>query len=128
MQQLSLTFEPGMAQRSRSLREHLATRIYAQGPARVATIIDCSPSHLSEKLAGIETSDGRRRYLSVDELEAYIAGTGDTTPILYLIDKFMRDPKAQQAEALQKLAELGALLPGLLAAAGMAPPTPKRGR
>lgn len=125
MQQLSLVFEPGLAKRSRSLREHLATRIYAHGLTAVAGKIDCSPSHLTEKLAG-SSSDGKPRCVSVDELERFIAETGDVSPVHYLIDKFLRDPSALQQEALAQLASLAETLPGLLAAAGLK--TTKRGR
>lgn len=118
MQQLSLTFEPGLAQRSRTLREHLATRIYATGLTWVAGKIDTSPSHLTEKLAGA-SSDGKPRCVTVDELENYVAQTGDVSPIFYLVDKYLRDPVAQQHEALAKLANLAELIPGLMAAAGL---------
>lgn len=125
MQQLSLSLEPGLAQRSRSLREHMAVRIYAYGHSDVAGIIDSSPSHLTEKLAGA-SKDGKPRHLSVDDLEAYIAGTGDLSPIHYLIDKYMRDPVALQQEALATLAKVADQLPGLLAAAGFNGAKPRR--
>lgn len=119
MQQLSLAFEPGLSQRSRSLREHTAARIYAQGIVAIAGKIDVSPSKLTEKLAGA-SSDGKPRCLTVDEFEQYIEKTGDLTPIYYLVDKFCRDPAVQQQEALAKLAVLADALPGLLAQAGIA--------
>lgn len=117
VQQLSLVFEPGLASRSRSLREHLGVRMYAYGLADVANLIDCSRSHLTEKIAGADTS-GKPRNLNVDDLEAYIAGSGDLSPIHYLIDKFMRDPTAVQAEAMAALAKIAEQLPALMAAAG----------
>lgn len=117
MQQLSLSLEPGLAERSRSLREHVAARIYAAGLVKTAGQIDSSPSHLTEKLAGA-SSDGKPRCLSVDELERYITATGDTSPILYLVAKYLRDPGVAQQEAVAKLAALAELVPGLLADAG----------
>lgn len=113
MKQMSLSFEPGLAQRHRSLVECVATGIYKRGLGRIAAMVDEAPSHLSAQLSG----DGRR--LAVDTLEAYIAKTGDLEPIYYLIDKFMQDPRATQQEALDKIASLADQLPALMAAAGL---------
>lgn len=124
MQQLSLTFEPGLAQRSRSLRDHLTTRVYNRGLVSVAGTMDLSPSKLTEKLAGSD-SGGKPRGMTVCELENYIAKTGDVSPVHYLVDKYLRDPAASQQEAIAKLASLADTLPALLAAAGF---NPKQGR
>lgn len=128
MQQMSLSFEPGLSARSRSLREHLATQVYQRGLTAVAGKIDLSPSKLTEKLAGAD-SGGKPRGLTVDELEAYIAATGDTSPVLYLIDKFLRDPTVQQQEALARFATALPALVALAEAAGLSMPTsPRRAR
>lgn len=129
MQQLSLTFEPGLAARSRYLREHLATRVYARGLVDVAGRMDLSPSKLTEKLAGCD-SGGKARGMTVDELETYIQKTGDISPVHYLVDKYLRDPAAAQQEAIAKLAALAESLPALMAAAGLgvSTPTARRGR
>lgn len=127
MQQLSLTFEPGLAQRSRYLREHLATRVYGRGLVDVAGRMDMSPSKLTEKLAGSD-SGGKSRGMTVDELETYIQKTGDISPVHYLVDKYLRDPVATQQEALAKIAQIADALPALMAAAGLATSAPKRGR
>jgi hypothetical protein len=119
MKQMSLTLEQGIGSRNRSLREHLATRIYAAGLVGVAGKLDLSGSKLSEKLAGTD-SGGKPRGMTVDELERYITVTGDVSPIHYLVDKFLQDPGVVQAEALAKLAMLAEQLPGLMAAAGLA--------
>src|SRR3546814_3284855 len=71
MRQLNITFEPGLSQRSRSVREHLATRVYARGLVETAGKMDLSPSKLTEKLAGSD-SGGKPRGLTIDELEAYL--------------------------------------------------------
>lgn len=125
MQQLSLTFEPGLAQRSRCLRDHLAARVYSRGLVDTAGKIDMAPSKLTEKLAGSD-SGGKSRGMTVDEFETYIQRTGDISPIHYLVDKYLRDPAVTQQEALAKLAGLAELIPGLMAAAGLQ--TAKRGR
>lgn len=115
--QLSLSFEPGLSDCHRSLREFLATRIYQRGVVGVAGKLDVSPSHLTEKLAGA-SSDGKPRCVTVDELETYIEKYQDLSPLHYLLDKFARDPKLAQAEALAKVAKTLDELPALLAKAG----------
>jgi len=117
VQQMSLAFEPGLSACHRSLREFLATRIYQRGLVAVAGKLDVSPSHLTEKLAGA-SSDGKARCVTVDELEAYVEKYQDLSPIYYLLDKFARDPKVSQAEALAKVAKALDELPALLSAAG----------
>lgn len=114
---MSLAFEAGLSDCHRSLREYLATRIYQRGVVGVAGKLDVSPSHLTEKLAGA-SSDGKPRCVTVDELEAYIEKYADLSPIYYLLDKFARDPKIAQAEALAKVAKALDELPALLARAG----------
>jgi len=125
MQQLNLTFEPGLAQRSRCLRDHMATKVYSRGLVETAGRMDLSPSKLTEKLAGVD-SGGKTRGMTVDELETYIDKTGDVSPVYYLVDKYLRDPAVTQQEALAKLAALADVLPALMAAAGL--PAAKRGR
>lgn len=127
MQQLSLTFEPGLAQRNRSLRDHMATRVYARGLVDVAGKIDLSPSKLTEKLAGAD-SGGKPRGMTIDELEIYIQRTGDVSPVHYLADKYLRDPEVAKQEALAKLASLAEVIPGLVAAAGLTVPSKGRAR
>lgn len=113
-QQLTLTLEAGVGTRYRSLKECVASGVFQRGVVAVAGKIDRSPSHLSEALSG-----GDRRKFDLDELERYLETTGDTTPIYYLVAKFLRDPEVSQREALAKLASLAELLPGLLAQAGL---------
>lgn len=125
MRQLSLTFEPGIGSRNRTLREHLAAAIYHRGLVRVAGEIDTAPSKLSEKLAGA-SSDGKVRAMSVDELERYIERSGDVSPVYYLVDKYLHDPEVAKAEALARVGALVEQLGPLLEAAGLA--TGKRSR
>lgn len=113
-QQMTLSFEPGLPARFRSLKECIAAGVYQRGVVAVAGKIDRQPSHVSEALSGSD-----RRKFDVDDLEQYIAATGDTQPILYMIAKYLRDPGVQQAEALAQLAEITKTLPALLAAAGV---------
>jgi hypothetical protein len=121
MTQLTLSLEPGIAARFRSLKEVVATGAYQRGVVAVAAKIDRQPSHLSEALSGSD-----RRKFDVDDLERYIETTGDTQPIFYLVAKFLRDPGVMQAEAVERLAEIAKQLPGLLAAVGA--PVSAKGR
>lgn len=119
MRQLSIMFAPGASQRSRSLREHIATQVYAgAGITTTAGRLDMSPSKLTEKLAGGDSS-GKPRGLTVDELEAYIAITGDKSPIYYLVEKYLQDPEVAQQEAMAKLLQHVESLAPLMAAAGL---------
>ena len=117
MQQLTLMLDPQL-QRSRSLRDHMATRVYQRGLVDVAGKMDLSPSKLTEKLAGSD-SGGKPRGMTIDELETYMQRTGDISPAHYLADKYLRDPAVAQQEALAKLAALAEVIPGLMAAAGL---------
>ncbi len=115
---MSLTLEAGISARNQSLREHMAQRIYSEGLTGIAGKIDLSPSRMSEKLAGGDSS-GKVRGLTIDEFERYIQRTGDVSPIHYLVEKYLHDPIAAQQEALARLAALSDQLPALLAAAGL---------
>ena|SRR5690242_8275519 len=115
--QLTLNFEPGLSARHPSLRACMAAGVYGIGLERVAVKVDESPSKLSEKLAG--GSGDRKRDVGLDMFEAYLDKSGDRQPILYLIDKYFRDPAAQQADALATLARLADTLPALLNQAGL---------
>ena len=118
--QMTLSFEPGLAERHLSLRDCMVQQVYQRGHGRVAASLDMAPSKLTEKLAGVDSS-GKPRGMSLDEFERYIEKSGDLTPIYYLLDKFARDPGVAQQEALARLATLAESLPALLAAAGIQP-------
>ena len=114
MKQLTLTFEPGVARRHRTLLACCAASVYRAGHGNVAQAIDMAPSNLSTALAG-----GDRKF-GVDHLEKFLDEFGDTEPIFYLVDKYLKgqggDGKervVQRAETLltelaQRLAELKA--------------------
>jgi hypothetical protein len=114
-EQLTLQLQPGLATRYRSAKEAMAAGVYQRGVVYVAGKIDRQPSHLSEALSGSD-----RRKLDLDEFERYVEETGDITPVLYLVDKFLRDPKARQQAAIEQLALLVAQVPGLAEQAGLA--------
>jgi hypothetical protein len=117
-QQLAIAYEAGLLDQHRSLKECVAACVYRQrgGITAVAGKLDMSPSHLSEVLAG---GGERHRKFDLDEFERYVATYGDTTPILYLVAKYLGQHGTDQAAAAQQLRAMLDQLPSLLAAAGV---------
>lgn len=105
--QLTLNFEPGLVERYGSLRECVATGVYQRGLKRVAIDLDQAPSNLS-----VQLSEDTSRHFSVDSLERYIEKTGDKTPVLYLVERFLapelQNKGIKQVEAMK--AQLQAML------------------
>lgn len=112
--QLTLSFEPGISERHLSLRDCIAAGIYQRGLGNVAIDLNKAPGNLS-----VELSEDPSRNFSVDNLERYVEKTGDTTPIYYLIDKFLNDHGQKQNAALAQLAPMLAQLAPLLKQAGL---------
>lgn len=115
-QQLTMNFEPGLAQKNKSLKGHVRERIYSSiKPLKtVAAGMDLSETELTRKLS-LNPNDTRD--LTCDDLEAYIADSGDVSPVYYLIEKFAISMEARQAYAV---AELAKALPAILALAKQA--------
>lgn len=115
--QLTLQLEAGLTQRYRNAREAVAQGTYQRGLKRVAADLDMAPGNLSVAL-----SDDGVRHLSLDAFERYLQTTGDLTPLYYLIERYLGDQGAAQAEAMDRvlrMAEQLEALPGILAAAGL---------
>lgn len=115
-----LTFQPAGRSKLALLREYRERRksaVSRNDDTLVSFVRDCvrrhplkqgeiarrmgySPSSLSRKLAQYP-DDGTR--FTLDDLEKYIEVTGDTAPILYLLNKYLPDEAAllAQIEALQ---------------------------
>jgi hypothetical protein len=111
--QLTLNFEPGLAERHRSLKACVRERVYGNGkPLKtIASEMDLSETELTRKLAD---NPNDTRELNCNDLEAYIQATGDVTPIYYLIEKFAVSTEFKKAYAA---AEIAKALPGILALA-----------
>ncbi len=118
-QQLTLSFEPGLVEIYPSLRECIATGVYQRGLGKVAIDLDCAPSNLSVQLSAQIDSDNKKRKFGVDDLERYIEKTGDTTPIYYLVEKFLHKAEAGHDAALAELAPQLAHFGALLKRAGL---------
>ena len=111
--QLTLNFEPGLAERNSTLKAHVRERIYSNAkPLKsIAAGMDLSETELTRKLS-LNPNDTRD--LSCCDLEAYIQDSGDVSPIYYLIEKYAVSVEAKQAYAA---AELAKVLPQILALA-----------
>jgi hypothetical protein len=109
--QLTLDFAPGMTERFTSLLDCVRQGAYThRNPLKtIAADMDMSQSDLSRKLAA--NPDDPRRF-SVDDLEAYLSGTGDMSPIYYLVEKYLTDSEAAQRRAMSELVKQ---LPEILA-------------
>lgn len=103
--QLTLQFEPGVHERYRSLRECVATGVYQRGLGNVAIDLDTAPSNLS-----VQLSEDPSRKFSVDALETYIEKTGDNTPVLYLVSKFLAPANQPAINAQALLDQMKALM------------------
>lgn len=120
--QLTMSFEPCLPERFATLREYVAHRVNVQTkPAKtIAADMDLSPSSLSRKLT---PGDGDTARFNLDDLERYLAVTGDVLPVVeYLLAKYA--PGAEEdrrTRALERVGDLLQGLPDLLAAAGLQP-------
>ena len=112
---LTLNFEPALPERFRTLRDFLAHRVQVQAkPAKtIAADMDMGASMLSRKLS---PGDGDTQRFNVDDLENYMAATGDTAAIEYLAAKFLCSDQSRKVRALARVESLSAELAGLVAA------------
>lgn len=109
-----LSFEPGLTERFRSLRECVATGIYQRGLTNVAPSLDKAPGNLS-----VELSEDPARKFGVESLELYIEKFDDLTPIYYLVEKFLHKHEAEHDAALAQIAPILQQLAPLLRKAGV---------
>ncbi|HTE16035.1 MAG TPA: hypothetical protein VK642_13240 [Burkholderiales bacterium] len=109
--QLTMNFEPGLAERHRSLKACVRERVYGNGkPLKtIASDMDLSETELTRKLAD---NPNDTREFNCNDLEAYITATGDVTPIYYLVEKFAVNADFKKSYAA---AELAKLLPSIVA-------------
>ena len=105
--QLTLNFEAGLTDLYATCREYIAARVHQIGKAQkvIAADMDYSPSDLSRKLA--QNPDDSRRF-TLDDLETYIEVTGDTQPIIFLVEKYLAVSKSNE-EIDAEIARLQAL-------------------
>lgn len=111
--QMTLDFQPGLAERHASALDCVRECVYTQrNPLKtIAADMDLSQSELSRKLSG--NSDDSRRF-TLDDLERFIAETGDVTPIYYLVEKYLEDDSVKQQRAMAELVKMAPQLAALL--------------
>jgi hypothetical protein len=105
--QLTLNFEPGMADRFENVRVFVQDRVRhsTKNQMLIAAEMDVSPSDLTRKLAENEND---HRAFKTSDLEKYIETQGDIKPILFLIEKYI---VPNQDDAIrEQIAELQARL------------------
>jgi hypothetical protein len=110
--QLTLSFEPALPDRFPTLRAYIAHRAsVCQKHMKVqAGDMDMAPSTLARKL---NPAEGDTQRLNCDDLEAWIASTGEAAAVIeYLAAKFMDSPDQRRARMLSKLE---GMVPELLA-------------
>lgn len=94
MEQLTLSFEPGISSKYSDLLECVTAGVYRIGLSKVAGKLDTAPSNLSAACSGA-------RHFGIDHLETYLDAFDDLDPVFYLIDKYLTDKSARdQAQAL----------------------------
>lgn len=117
--QLTLDFQPGLTELRTSCLDCVDAQIKTSGkPLKtIAADMDMSSSELSRKLAANKDDP---RHFTLSDLEKYLSSTGDTTPILYLAQKYCVSNDVKRNQALSALAGLAPQLQALLKAAGVA--------
>lgn len=114
MTQLTLNLDPASHERFPTLREFLAFRAQAcvAKPMKTqAADMDMAPSTLSRKL---NPADGDTQRFNLDDLEAWLASTGDAAAVVeYLAAKYLDNDRARQQRIAAKLE---AMLPDLVQA------------
>lgn len=113
--QLTLDLDPGLVDRWPTLLDCIRAQVYgARQPLKtIAADCDMSASELGRKISG--NPDDPRRF-SVEDLEAYVEGTGDVTPIQYLAAKYLQPDEVRQAHLVSEAARLLPELTRVLAA------------
>lgn len=101
VEQLTLSFEPGLSKKHRSIRDCLSTSIYKAGLERVAAKTDYASSNLSRAI-----SDDPGRKYDVNEMEAFFDKFGDYTAIWYLVDKYLVGNRTLSVEHLLAKADV----------------------
>lgn len=107
--QLTLNFEAGIAESYSTCREYVAARVHQQGRPQkaIAAEMDYAPSRLTRKLAQGPEDTAR---FTLDDLEKYIAVTGDKKPVFYLVEKYLAESDEQ--ELRRQIAQLESRLKG----------------
>lgn len=92
MEQITLNYDTALVDSYASCREFVAHRVHQQGRPQksIAADMDYSPSQLSRKLS--QSPDDSMRF-TLDDLERFMDETRDTSPVLYLVGKYLVGPQ-----------------------------------
>ena len=106
-QQITINFDAAPVDSYSTCREFIAALTHQQGRPQkaIAADMDYSPSQLSRKCS--QSLDDSMRF-TLDDLETFIRVTGDTTPVTYLVEKFLTDSKGEIDRLRARIAELEA--------------------
>jgi hypothetical protein len=117
--QLTLDFTPGLAELYTTALQCVDAQIKSSGkPLKtIAADMDLSTSELSRKLSN-NPEDPRN--FTLHDLESYIKATCDTTPVLYLVQKYCVDTQTKRDQATSALNAILPQVMALLKAAGQA--------
>jgi len=113
---LTVSFDRGLPEQFKSLREYIAFRVQEQrlNAANLAGKMDLSPSTLSRKL---NQNEGDTQRFNCDDLEAYIRETKDIGAVMaYLASKFVETPEARKDRALSRVEAASAAFEAAVAA------------
>lgn len=108
-----LSLEPGLAERFDSALDCVRAGVYSSHrPLKaIAAEMDTSVSTLSRKLAAHPDDP---RHFTLADLEQYVCATGDTTPISWLVARYMQPAADRRQQALDQLAALAPMLSALI--------------
>lgn len=117
MSQLTLNFDPALHERFTTLRAFVAYRAQA-GVAKPmkaqAADMDMAPSTLSRKL---NPAEGDTQRMNLDDLEAWLASTGDAAAVVeYLASKYLDNDQQREQRRQARIDGLLEMLSQELAA------------
>lgn len=128
MNQLPFDFQPGITARFPRWEDTFVSAVYScrKGLNGVAADLDMSPSELSKRLSH-HSDPNEPRPLRSQDIAGIIKSTGDMTPIYWLVEHFLSDPKAKQEQAMTQLAALAPIFQALAEQAGLSVPAKRNG-
>lgn len=112
----NFSIEGGMLDRYATFKDALRSSVYGCGRqfGHIAADLDLSPSRLSRMLA--DNPDDKLNF-PIDLLERIIVATGDESPVLWLVERFLVDKDIAQQQAIAHLSQLLPKIDSLLKAA-----------
>lgn len=85
IEQVNIEFTPGELAKHRNLLSSVQALVYSYGLTNAAEDLNIPQGNLSAQL----NEKDQRRFLSIENLDRLIAKTGDTSVVLYLVEKYL---------------------------------------